>query len=423
MSRQGGVANLAFAIRVLALVFAVTAAGVEASRVSSLDVQLGKPRLVAVAERDEGWGRFCFPRLSQWTDGAISVGYSVSADSIASYGSKPGMSISRDGGKTWSDFRGKPGVRGLLLPNGDRIAVATPKAYPISELQLPKPAGERLRAGSETEQTLYRLDALQPNLRTIRISRFAKGSTQAVSEQAALYDPAALRYSVGGLFPILFWGDLRLAPDGSILAGVYPGLMVRDDGSVDPKGHVFFYRSADSGHSWKIQGRVLYEPDLRSDPRGRERDGFQEPTFAVLGDGSLLCVMRTTDGIGIGPLYASSSPDLGKTWTKPRVIAPNGVMPKLLRLDNGVLVLSSGRPGVQLRFCADGKGRHWTGPYDLVPVTSKDARADTCGYTSLLPLGPDRLLVAYSSFKHGTGSGQTRKAILVREVTVRTGGR
>jgi hypothetical protein len=311
------------------------------------------------------------------------------------------------------------GVRGLLLPNGDRIAITTPKAYPVTELQLPKPVGKRIRAGSGAEYPLYKLDDLQPKLRTVRLMRIPAGSTESKSEQASLYDPVALRYSVHGLFPIVWWGDLRLAPDGSILAGVYPCSMLREDGSVDPKVHVFFYRSTDSGHSWKIQGRILYQPDLKADPVGEKRDGFGEPAFLVLADGSLLCVMRTTDGLGIGPMYASRSSNLGKTWSRPKVIAPNGVKPELLRLDNGVLVLSSGRLGVQLRFSADGKGKQWTAPYELVPVTSKDVKADSCGYTSLLATGPDRFLIAYSHFKHDTGGGQTHKAILVREVEVR----
>ncbi len=380
-----------------------------------MEVQIGEPTVVAVAERDEGWGRFCFPGIGRWDDGAICVSYSVSADSAASYGRAPGVAVSRDGGKTWSAHTGKWGVRGLLLPNGDRIAVSTPKPYPVAELKLPKPVGERISSYAKMEYTLYRLDELQPKLRTIRMMRFPNGSTEPRTEHAALWDPQALRYSLHDLFTIVWWGNLHVAPDGSVLAGIYPGLMAREDGSADLKVHVFFYRSTDFGHSWKIQGRILYQPDLKLDPRGDQRDGFHEPAFVVLEDGSLLCVMRTTDGIGIGPMYACWSKDLGKTWSKPKVIAPNGVLPKLLRLDNGVLVLSSGRPGVQLRFSADGKGREWTDPHELVPITSENHSADTCGYTSLLATCPDRFLIVNPHFKHDVGDGQTRKAILVRE--------
>ena len=115
-------------------------------------------------------------------------------------------------------------------------------------------------------------------------------------------------------------------------------------------------------------------------------------------------------------MYASWSKDMGKTWSKPKVITPNGVLPKLLKLENGILVLSSGRPGVQLRFSKDGK--KWSEPFDLVPLTEKDPHKDTCGYTSLLTTGPNRFIIAYSHFKHVTDEGLVRKAIMIREVRV-----
>ena len=151
------------------------------------------------------------------------------------------------------------------------------------------------------------------------LSRLPKGQTHWVSERAALDDPLALRYSLHGLFPIVWWGDLRLAADGSVVAGIYPGLRLRDNGSPDPKGGVFFYRSADAGHSWKIQGRIPYQPDPGADPGGRERDGFTEPAFEILADGSFLCVARTD-----GPMYASHSQDQGRTWSRPRPLPGPG---------------------------------------------------------------------------------------------------
>ncbi len=87
-----------------------------------------------------------------------------------------------------------------------------------------------------------------------------------------------------------------------------------------------------------------------ADPKGRDRAGFTEPAFVILQDGTFLCVLRTTDGLGHGPMYTSRSRDRGATWSTPEVIAPAGVLPRLLTLDNGVVVLTSGRPGVQMRF-------------------------------------------------------------------------
>ncbi len=85
--------------------------------------------------------------------------------------------------------------------------------------------------------------------------------------------------------------------------------------------------------------------------------------------------------------------------------------------DNGVLVLSSGRPGVQLRFCADGRGEMWTEACEILPLRGP-AGPISCGYTSLLATGADRFWIVYSDFQHNTPEGP-RKAIEVREVAVR----
>jgi len=385
---------------------------------SALKVRMAEPVVVAVASRPEKWGFFQFPKLVRWEDGTLAAGWHLAADSIVSYGSETsGSAVSRDGGKTWTSSGGERGVTGLLLPNGDRIRVLTPKAIKTTELRLPEPAGEAGDTYSKAKQTLYRLSELPPEVQGVCLSRIANGQTKAVPERAVLDDPQALRYSLQGLFPIVWWGDLRVARDGSVVAGIYPGFLLREDDTVDPKCGVFFYHSIDAGRSWTIQGRIPYQPDLAADPRGAERMGFTEPAFEVLADGTFYCVARTTDGIGNGPMYASRSRDMGRTWSRPEVIAPSGVLPHLLRLGNGVLVLSSGRPGVQLRFCADGRGERWTGPVELLPYAHEKDQV-SCGYTSLLATGPDRFLIIYSDFKHPTPGGELRKAIKVREVTV-----
>jgi hypothetical protein len=296
--------------------------------------------------------------------------------------------------------------------------VVTPKAIKTSELRLPNPVGAANENYSKVRQPLYRHSELPPEVQGVCLSRLAKGSTRWVSEREALDDPQALRYSLIDLFPIIWWGDLHIASDGSVIAGIYPGLRLRDDGTADSKDGIFFYRSIDAGHSWQIQGRIPYAPDLAADPKGAERMGFTEPAFEILADGDFLCVARTTDGLGNGPMYSSCSQDGGRTWSSPEVMARSGVLPRLLRLTNGIVALSSGRPGVQLRFCADGCGKTWTQPIELMPYTDEND-AVSCGYTSLLATGLDRFLIVYSDFKYKDAAGEIRKAIKVREVSVR----
>jgi hypothetical protein len=223
-----------------------------------------------------------------------------------------------------------------------------------------------------------------------------------------LNDPDALRYATAGLIPQIWWGDMKVLPDKSIVALTYP---YYHRSQPIPYTSAASYRSADFGRTWQKIGHILYdEPD-------RRRDGFTEPALELLPDGTLLAILRTTDGNGVGPMFRSRSTDQGRTWSRPEAFTETGVLPRLLQLANGVLVLSSGRPGVDLRFSTDG-GQSWSPATKLIPLPDPTKiQADSCGYTSLVPLGRDRFLIAYSWFTPPSG----RKSIFVREVRVQPG--
>lgn len=381
-------------------------------------VMLSEPVLVAEGPVEERrWGRYQFPTLDRLLDGRIALSFHVNEDSARAYGRKPAQpdrGVSADAGKNWSLEHATERTAGLLLPNGDRIIAGrpdvTPPAIPVSELRLPEPVGTIIGTYGRLPYTFYRHDDLPDFLRGVPAARLAAGKSEWATERATLLDPGFQRYTIQEVFPVVWWGDLNLASDGSIIALVYPR---------STEGDVACHRSTDFGRTWRLQGRIAYEPDTEADPQARARtQGFTEPASVFLADGTLLAMLRTTDGLGVGPLYSSRSSDLGKTWSKPVVVNPSGVMPRMLRLGNGVLVLSYGRPGAELRFNYDGRGESWSDPLKLVPLSSADVQADSCGYTSLLPLSDDSFLIAYSWFKRPAEDGTTRKALLVREVKV-----
>jgi hypothetical protein len=158
----------------------------------------------------------------------------MAADSVVSYGKGgSGDAISKDGGKTWGPLTGQRGIAGLLLPNGDRIAVTTPRPVKVSELRLPRPMGETTDTYSKMKYVLYRLAELPADQQAVYLRRLPKGESLWVSERARLDDPQALRYSVRDLFPIVWWGDLQIAADGSLIAGIYPGIRMKEDGSPE----------------------------------------------------------------------------------------------------------------------------------------------------------------------------------------------
>ncbi|MBZ4190888.1 glycoside hydrolase [Niabella sp. 3A5MI-3] len=391
-----------------------------------LNIRMKAPVVISVASKPEKWGFFQFPNIDRTAGGAIVAKWNLANDAIEAYGTDTqGTAVSTDGGMSWrSEPTEEPG-NAVLLPNGDRLAIYTPKPVPVKELQLLEPVGIGHENYRKSNLTFYRLHELPESRQGVCFKRLKKGGSKWEVEKATLDDPQAARYSLAGLVPIVWWGDIKVAKDGALVAGIYPGFLIDENGVTDPRSGAFFYRSTDNGHHWSILGRIPFRLDAAGDSVSAKRMGFTEPAFEILRDGTFLCVLRTTDGAGIGPMYGSYSKDQGKTWSKPRVITPAGVLPRLLKLSNGVLVLASGRPGVQLRFSTDARGMQWSRAFEMLPHDN-DFRKElnggsaqvSCGYTGLLPTGPDKFLIIYSDFHYQATGGAVRKAIKVREVTV-----
>lgn len=400
---------------------AYTAALINYRRVNHnlYSIQLDEPVVVSVADKPEKWGFFQFPHIGLKADGSLQVKWNMKNDAMSAYGmDNSGLANSADEGKTWQIQTSTATIADVVLPNGDQLAIETPKPINIEHLNMPKPILTSSAGNTYTKEvsSYYKLNELPADCQAVYLKRLKKGETEWKDEKALLTDPNAARHSTGGLLPVIWWGDMHVANDGSLIAGVYPGAFVNDAGKLVPKSNVFFYRSIDGGHSWNIQGRVIYQADTLADANGTKRSGFSEPAFEILHDGTFVCIARTTDGNGNGPMYASYSKDMGKTWTTPKAFSANGVLPQLLQLKNGILVLSSGRPGVQLRFAAGGKS--WTDPFEMLPyATEKDQVS--CGYTGLMPLGDNDFLLVYSDFNYKNTVGEIRKAIKVRQVTVK----
>ncbi len=188
-----------------------------------------------------------------------------------------------------------------------------------------------------------------------------------------------------------FHRSLVEMPDGSLLATIYG----------TQKGHKrctsALVRTADGGKHWKCVSVIAHSEQV-----GRE--GFCEPAVVRLANGHLFCAMRTG-----GPLYTTRSSVDGRTWSTPEAVADHGVDPDLLLMTSGVLVLSYGRPNVDLQFSVDGTGRQWTPPMTLY-------RGPGCSYTSLAEGANHDLLVFFSQsgFCGGKGTGPLNMMRMVR---------
>lgn len=384
-------------------------------------ITLTEPVMVAMAEQEEKWGYFQFPTIGRSDDGTLIIGWSMSEDSHKAYGLKlkrqATLMMSKDGGKNWLPQDKKYfAIRGnykVEMSNGDIIQVTNPTSKEVASYKcFPKSLGKR--KGSE----FYKQSELPEELQGVYFYHWDASEKKASYFHATINDGNALRNAIDGSMPVVWWGDIKELKDHSLLAGIYPYYYLDDNNEVSASA-VAFYRSDDEGKSWDYVGKIPFHISDIDTANKDNNVGYQEPSYEILNDSTLICVMRTGSA---SPMYKAFSDDLGKTWTIPEPFTPNGVKPKLFMLNSGVLVLVSGRPGIQVRFSLDGTGREWTDPIEMMPFMEPDGRYRwdvSCGYASVIEIDDDSFFLTYSDFTTKDKNGEVRKSIWGRKITIK----
>jgi hypothetical protein len=382
---------------------------------TGLAVGMGPERVVALSPTNvvNQWGPWQFPSIDRLADGRLHVWFNTGRDSAVDYGVEAHY-VSSDTGLTWRETGQVHG--GLRLPNGDRVEKAVMPSLKPVPAGLPKPVGRAADYGVTYD--LYATESLDRSLRACYLYRLKAGRAEWTREAVDVVGtPDLPRYVTEGVFPIPWFDNLRLGPDKALYAERYghrEGTRERTYGALTSRWRqtIVIYRSADAGRTWSVQGEIPYAGDPAADPQWDKRAGFTEGGFEFMPDGTMVCFMRTQDGNGSGPMYVARSADRGRTWSTPARFYAYGVWPQALRLENGVVVLSFGRPGVMLLFNADGSGRRWEHPLPLPEV------AGTCSYTGLAATRRNGFAIVYSRWPVKNADGQDCKAIAVREFTV-----
>lgn len=396
-------------------------------------VKLKDPVVVSQSDKPLEWGYYQFPSMYRMEDGNILVTWQMKEDDYKTLGGKEkgkNMMLSTDNGKTWKDYDNRYSLEqyyySLKKENGECLQITNNVSNAVSYYEdLPKPVYKFEEFG--TKYTYYKASELPIDLQRITLKKWQL-SNSVPSEiqriQLSIKDSALYRCANDDYYFSLWLGKMRELSNKDVLMCSSVSYHTDNNGKILKRG-ISFYKLNDKDNNLSFQGEMPFTPNLEIDPSGewRKAAGFSEPAFIELDNGRLLCVTRSSYESSITPMYKSFSDDEGKTWTTPKAFTPNGVDPYLLRLGNGTLVLASGRPGVQLRFCFDGDGEKWTIPVEMMVFPKKDGKIVTfggsCGYTDLIPIDDNSFYIVYSVFGREVNKGEYYKSIVIRKVSVK----
>ncbi|MBQ7347222.1 MAG: exo-alpha-sialidase [Clostridia bacterium] len=177
----------------------------------------------------------------------------------------------------------------------------------------------------------------------------------------------------------------------------------------------YVFKSTDDGATWDYLSQISVTEDIFevSTSYSGSFEGFGEPMFEVMPDGSVVMLMRTGAN---QPSYIVRSTDNCKTWSTPVIFDDVGVLPQILTLGCGVTLASYGRPGLFLRSTGDVQGLVWEEATEI--TLTGGVSTPSCYYTYLLALDDTTALFFYTDCNYPNADGEGKKTVLARTVTV-----
>ena len=295
------------------------------------------------------------------------------------------LCLSRDGGASWKRIRDIESYGPISTPLGPgKILIMPYETGPVS------PTDKRNAVADGTIVTLSQDGSLTTERAPVKYLNFPRDLAD---------------YYVGELY-LLTNGNILPLKDGA--AGRRLFATVYGHFAGETKDSTWSVTSDDGAFTWKFQAAVANGPALGTP------EGANESNTARLVDGRLMCVYRTG-----ADYYKSYSGDEGATWTPPeRMEGVFRVEPQIVRLANGVMLLSGGRQGLFVWACTDGEGKKWDrfnlGEHHNKHVQDKALHyteafckgegvdpAQSTSYTGMAAVGPDDVLVCYDRLANG----------------------
>lgn len=369
-------------------------------KLDGLQVRLGRPIQVTAqrAWQSGADGPWAFihpvPAIAKFPTGELLVTYSLTADTNEEPTYLSAFQVSRDGGKTW-------GHRYDLIPDHQ------PWIY------LPRADGSLLAIPSH----FYQADPEDRHNLHAPYCRLEQGGDRLVIEPAGTR-MVDLPWAVD-MFPSeiprtnwiartkldgnAFELEGRLFVTGYLSTKSYPQELMSS----------LLFVSDDQGRTWRYFSTIS-DPSIMPDSPKKGANGPSETALIQLADGDLMAVFRVGSGLP-WYLHRAYSSDGGRSWTKAEPLPAYSVEPSMLRIANGTIVISTGRPGLWLWVSTDPRGESWQsidirehhngwagdatyriGSYAYDRSTpGREGRTQTSAYTEMVEVSPNRLLLVY----------------------------
>lgn len=346
-----------------------------------LIVRLGKTVEIAAS-----YNYLWFPTIHRFSTGEILATMRMSPDEANPEGEFSAYCLSKDGGETWSR-RYAMGAGANIDAAYTQISREDGAIWGLSAgfaSMEPFPPGAKAdfhvtlttfsRGGMEVQQFRDAKIHLSEPVQSIPVELFATKQKDASQLRKV---PEAQPF-----------GAIIDGPGGEWLNTLY---YTADE---HPRQHrLVLIRSVDHGQSWNELGVIASVPPQEKLAPWMGNEGPSEAGLVRLSDSRLFCIFRTSTG---DPLAETWSLDDGKTWSPPVSSGFPGVAPHLRLLSNGLLALTTGRPGpVTLMFSSD-EGKQWMAATTIF-------NGHSTRYSDLIELEPGKLLVVYDSVPYWSG--------------------
>ena len=353
-------------------------------------ISAGVPVLVGASA-----GHFWFSDLKRMASGRILCCVGTLPDKPADPGHSARVLFSDDRGQTWREHPEQiiPGASNISLPDG-RLLILPARVKPVS------PGGRREARGEGAI------------LREAPDGGLSVEATE-ITFRGFPFDLEHNHLSGAIMFRLAVCSNALPLNDGRLLITPY-GRIAGED-----KVNIFAMTSDDGGFSWQYLSTVATWRDYSESDWplsiGTQYVGPNESNTVRLSDGRIMCVFRVGTRVPYGRSYSS---DDGLTWSRPdRVDGPWSVMPRMVRLENGLIALVGGREGILVWLSPDGDSweqcnlaAHHNAAFPdaslhysdrVLQMQQRGPLHETTSYNGIVALGPDELLVSYDRLGNG----------------------